>query len=389
MVDYHPSQLISVDLTSKEKETILSNCNIHKTIYDKIFHSTGTIDFLIEETYELSDSIFLAIERTTNNEVKDILGVIFNKLAPNPEIRTIAEEISNCDFDSIDDINEHLHGIMTQRNDSPDPEMGGLSPDQVNRLIYSNWDDDRFPIKFNKELTIDDIKNSSFFHNARLLLNILVQMEKENTATNKGNLTRSVVKAVFDKIIIPESERNFILNYNKVINELDVRHLHHIRVVCESTGIIKMQKKKFLVKKKYLELLEDKNAGKLFYLLFFGYFRKFNIGSVDGSPDFNCIQDTIPYSFYRLSKIGKKRIDVNKLKKQLFLPAVLNKLRDGSKYNYDIVDDITWLVESRIVEPLELFGLLECSYKEKFKNYVVMDKVKKSKLFDKFVVVKW
>jgi hypothetical protein len=38
-----------------------------------------------------------------------------------------------------------------------------------------------------------------------------------------------------------------------------------------------------------------------------------------------------------------------------------------------------------MVKPLELFGLVKCSYKEKFKNYMTMEKVKKAKLFDKFM----
>jgi hypothetical protein len=187
---------------------------------------------------------------------------------------------------------------------------------------------------------------------------------------------------------MPESDRNFILSYNKVINELDVKSLHHVRVVCESTGILKSQKKKFIVEKEYIELLDDKIAGKLFYLLFFGYFRKFNIAYVDGMPDFDCIQDTISYSFYRLSKIGKKQVHINQLKKQLFLPAVLNELNDEYGFGADTIDEITWLVESRIVKPLELLGLVECSYKEKYKNYLIRDKVKKTKLFDQFMKFK-
>lgn len=274
---------------------------------------------------------------------------------------------------------------MVGRNAAPDPEMGGLSPDQVSRLIYSNWDDDNCPLKFNKNIAIDDVKNSPFFHNARLLLNTLVKMEKENTATTKGNLTRHVVGAVFDKLIMPESDRKFILSYNKVINETDVKRLHHIRVVCESAGIIKLQKKKLSVEKDYIELLDDKNAGKLFYQLFFGYFREFNIGYVDGMPDFDGVQETIPYSFYRLSKIGKKLVDISNLKKQVFLPAVLKELNDEYHASADIIDEITLLVELRIVKPLELFGLVECSYKEKFKNYLTMEKVKKTTLFDKFM----
>jgi len=379
--------MVRVELTPKEQKTVLKYCrSIDRDIYDRIMNSSdGVLHLLIEDCHYLKGCIQLELDQITIPKIQTILGRVSNKLSTNPITRSIAEEIEKHDFDSIDDLNNHLQGYMQNRNTAPDPEMGGLSPEQVSRLLYSNWDDNNCPIKFNKNLTIDDLTQSSFFHNARLLLNTLVQMEKENTATRKGNLTRKVVKAAFDKIIMPKEKREFILSYNKVINELDVGPLHHVRLVCESSGILKLQKKQFIVQKKYIELFDDKNAGKLFYLLFFGYFRKFNIGYVDGMPDFDCIQDTVSYSFYRLSKIGKKQVNINKLKKQLFLPAVLNELDDEYGFGTDTIDEITWLVESRIVEPLELFGLVECSYKEKFKNYIIREKAWKTKLFDKFI----
>ena len=387
MIQLNPDNLVRVELTPKEQKTVLNHCqSIDRDIYDRIRNAPdGVLHLLIEDCHYLKGCIHLEMERNIIPENQTILGKVFNKLSPNPITRDIAAEIEGLDFDDIDNLNDHLQGIMTGQNTTPDPEMGGLSPEQVARLIHVPWDDDNFPLKFNKQMTIDDLKNSPFFHNARSFLNTLIQMEKKNTATVKGNLTRIVVKAIFDQLIMPESDRNSILSYNKVINELDVKALHHIRVVCESAGIIKLQKKHFIVEKDYIELLDDKNAGKLFYLLFFSYFRKFNIAYVDGMYDFDCIQDTIPYSFYRLSKIGKKQVDINKLKKLVFLPAVLEELIDEYLPILDMIDEITLLVQLRIVKPLESFGLIECYCIKKYKCYREIDKVKKTELFDKFM----
>ena len=67
------------------------------------------------------------------------------------------------------------------------------------------------------------------------------------------------------------------------------------------------------------------------------------------------------------------------------IPDIISLLCSGIIDSSDTIDEITWLVESRIIEPLELFGIVECSYKEKVKNYLVIDKVKKTELFDKFM----
>lgn len=383
MIQLNSNKMVRIELTPKEQKTILKYCqSIDRDIYDRIMNApNGVLNLFVEDCQYLKGCLQIEIDRITIPKIQNILGKVFNKLSTNPITRSIAEEIEKHNFNDIDDLNDHLQEIMVGRNAAPDPEMGGLSPDQVAQLLYTNWDDDNCPLKFNKNITIDDVKNSPFFHNARLLLNTLIKMENENTATTKGNLTRHVVGAVFDKLIMPDSDRKFILSYNKVINELDVKPLHHIRVVCESADIIKLKKKKFIVEKKYIELFDDKNAGKLFYLLFFGYFRKFNIGYVDGMSDFDSIQSTMPYSFYQLGKI-KGQVDITKLKDHVFLPAVLDELNDELSFS---ADDITWLVESRIVKPLEFFGLVDCSYKEIMKKYMARDKVKKTKLFDKFM----
>ena len=46
---------------------------------------------------------------------------------------------------------------------------------------------------------------------------------------------------------------------------------------------------------------------------------------------------------------------------------------------------IEWVISSRIIRPLEGFGLVECSFKGK--GNLKSEKVRKSKLFDSFVVV--
>ena len=57
----------------------------------------------------------------------------------------------------------------------------------------------------------------------------------------------------------------------------------------------------------------------------------------------------------------------------------------GSIIGYMFVEGI---VNSRIIKPLTGFGLIECKFKKE-KYFSRIDEVRKSKLFDKFVVVEW
>ncbi len=386
MIQINPDRLVRIELTPKERKTVLTSCKgIDKSTYDKIIYSEdGVIELLIEECHDLKHSIFLGVEHTDKPKIKDILGKVFNKLTPNPIARSMAEQLSEYEFEDIDAANEMTQEIMKSRNAAPDAEMGELSPDQVSRLIYLSWDDDNFPLKFNKKLELSELKNSVFFVNATTFLKTLIESKNENTATAKGNLNRKFVKLIFDKLIISEGHKRAILEYNKVINEADVFPLHIVRIVCQSAGLIHKRKNKFLVQKKYQDLLSNEKAGELFYMLFHSYFRKFNIGYVDALSELASVQHTIAYSIYRLGEIADSYRSVEGMAEEILLPAVLKEVKGGiSKYV-----KVEWIFRSRIFEPLMDFGLVECKYKQ-FKGYSSPDAVRKTQLFDRFVRCEW
>lgn len=275
--------------------------------------------------------------------------------------------------------NHTIQEIIDARNNRPDPEIGGLSPNQVYRLIHLPWEDNNFPIKFKKNLELSQLKDSPFFTNTKILLTTLLELKNINTATAKRNLNRKVVKAVFDSLILDSETREDILRFNKVINEEDVMPLNVVRIVCEEAKLLLCRKKKFLVSSRGKELLSDEKAGQLYYQLFSNYFRKFNIGSVDRLPFLDCVQHTIGYSFYRLSRIADDFVNMEELFDEILLPEVRSEIRK----KLPPVLKVKWLVQSRIVRPLTGFELLECRYMEEGSREIVA--VRKTALFDRFM----
>ena len=145
MIQINPNNLIRIELTPKEIKTVLQYCHsIDDDIYGRIQNAqNGVIHLLVEDCYYLKGCIQAGIQTAKKPKVRNILGTVFNKLSPNPKIKSIADEIEGQDFDSIDSLNEHLQDMMKDRNSSPDPDMGGLSPEQVSRLIYLPWEDNK------------------------------------------------------------------------------------------------------------------------------------------------------------------------------------------------------------------------------------------------------
>ena len=172
MIQLNPDNMIRVELTPKERKTLLKHCHsLERELYQRIANARdGVLHLLIEDCHYLRECVSSELDRANKPKVQNILGNIFKKISPNTTAMSVAEEIEGQDFDSIDDLNDHLQGVMTDRNNTPDPEMGNLSPEQVSRLLYSSWGDDNFPLKFNKQLNYSDIKDSVFFTNTTIFL---------------------------------------------------------------------------------------------------------------------------------------------------------------------------------------------------------------------------
>ena len=297
-------------------------------------------------------------------------------------IRIATDKAPEGEFDKM--LSERIQQFIDAQNNEPDPEMGGLSPNQVWSLLHLDWDTEDCPIKLNKSLTIDDLRDSDFLHNVRTFLNILLEMKDVDTATaTSGNLNRKVVKTVLDQMRLGEKVKEEIRILCKTGNEQDVKALHIMRVVCECAGLIRRRKKRFSVLNKHVPLLSHERAGDLFYLLFLAYFRKFNLGYYDGLPELRSIQDAITYAFYRLQTVADDYVPMKGLAERILLLAALKEVSSLPLYS-----KFELALSLRVIEPLESLGLIECLCEEDIALPVVTS-VRKTELFDKFIRFEW
>jgi hypothetical protein len=81
--------------------------------------------------------------------------------------------------------NHTIQEIINTRNNQPDPELGGLSPNQVYRLINLPWEESNYLIKFNKNIELSHLKDSPFFNNTTTLLTTLLELKNKDTAVRR------------------------------------------------------------------------------------------------------------------------------------------------------------------------------------------------------------
>lgn len=299
-----------------------------------------------------------------------------------PEVRKAIEEVmASEEFTTPDEINSELAKLSRAHNTRPREEFQGLSPEQMIRLLYREWDSPDSGMQCREDLTLDEADTAEIFHNARVFLTAL-QHEKGVKATAvAGNLNRKFVLAMVETMRWPEGYTEELWFFNKVLNEEDVDHLHVLRIVLDIAGLIRRRKGRFLITKKGSTLLGEAKAGVLYTTLFRAYFTEFNLGYSDRIEEYPEVQQTIRYSLYVLGKAAHKWRSPEELAPIVFLPAVAQGFHDRS-YN----DTAELLLQIRLVRPLERFGLLECE-REKGAHitFAFIKSIRTTPLYDRFL----
>ena len=297
-----------------------------------------------------------------------------------PEIQAAIDKAAKGGkFKSLEEANEVISGIVMEYNKKAQLETAGLSPEQVYRLLHSDWESNSSVLKLNNKLKHDDLAKVPIYHNARLFMEQAAIAPIKATAA--GNLNRAFVNLMMSNMIIDADYKDMVLRVNKVFNEEDVQPLHKLRVILSVSGIIRKRKGKFILSKKGKELLSDDAAGLLFAHIFKTFFRKFNLAYLDWLPPDPCLQDTIAYGFYVIYNLDDKWHAIDRLKDVFWLKAVRDEVV-GSEPD----DNLLRQTKSRLIKPLILFGLLNKKIIGDSSKLIKKYAVKKSKLFDQFII---
>ena len=274
-----------------------------------------------------------------------------------------------------------FQAAIDQYHETPDPELGGLNPRQTFDLIEKGWWEESKPVHLNEDLPLTEVESGWFFHNTRIFLAALEETSG-SPATAKGNLNRRFVAQMLERMNWPEGYLEEVRRYNKVINEDDARALHIIRVVCEIGGLARRYKQRWVLTRKAKQYLKDNAAGRLFAHLFDTFFHKFNLSYLDRLPETTGLQATIAYSLYMTGKLfGKEYREIEPLAAKVFLPKVIEEFEHSPTDRHYI----EWLWLTRILQPLENFGLIEIRREKDKYSLQHATHARKTPLSDRFL----
>jgi hypothetical protein len=224
----------------------------------------------------------------------------------------------------------------------------------------------------------EKIDSSLFLHNARIFLHYLEQ-EGKLPGTPAGNLKRKDVAELIDRCRWPDGYILRNKEVNKVINEADIWLLHTIRVLLELAGLIQFRNNAFHLTQKPIKLLDENNAGRLYYRLFYTYFKEMNMGYIANREELWGLQDTISYTLYRLELTDNEWKSIEDTKTEILSPIVSDQMELEGRSNS--------IIYTYLIKPLAFFGLLETRIsKEKSDTpFALPDEFRKRPLFAEFL----
>jgi hypothetical protein len=250
-------------------------------------------------------------------------------------------------------IDGRLAARMRAYNLAQQVDLGGLSPDQVRRLLLS-WTHPESALRLRRDLPLSRFRDAEQFLNARMLLTHLAQ-HGPLRATPAGNLQVAAVRELFLKLHCEPDYRNDIVRLSRRMNEQDVWRLHEVRVLTQVAGLIRRRKNRFELKKSTRELLADTRAGELFALLFEARFRRLNLayGTMSDWPE---LQQQVAFTLCRLARMDAAwHTPAELLAATTVLPYARERAPRSASFDAESTT-FAW----QLLDPLVRFGLLEC-----------------------------
>jgi hypothetical protein len=203
----------------------------------------------------------------------------------------IQEEISSNKFNSLEEINAHLKKFYTNLNQQPVDKFLGLSPNQMNKIIY-------YPMELGQGLMDFPCLRSEEINHVPLIRQSLYFLNKlksigEVKATQKGNLPKILVRELYEEFYRQEDYFDRTPN-----TEEDVPEAMLLRSLLEMSGMIKKRSHKFSLTKKGEGYLQSNDLKSMYIDLFHACMNEWNWACLDNYEDLNMIQQSAAFNFY-------------------------------------------------------------------------------------------
>lgn len=204
---------------------------------------------------------------------------------------------------SLDGLNLVLQQRMATRNNQPNPDFFGLSPNQMANWLYApfselSWVHIRTP----KDLSISPVMSY-----LALILDEAIANNGSFKATNKGNLPTKIVQLASDlepKFVADKHRTHISISEFAGANEGKFNALHYTRVLAEIAGIIYRRAGRFHVKKVAQKKYASGGIYEFYLPMLEAAVTRFNWGYFDSWEDHGHLRSFWLFMIWRLQSHG-------------------------------------------------------------------------------------
>jgi len=242
---------------------------------------------------------------------------------------------------------------IAQYNATPQPDLGGLSPNQAHLLLSDRWDGTG-PLRIAEDLALSDFAQAKALAvvNGQRVLAWLAE-HGPIALTPAGYLPRRVVAELIERLEWAPGFIAGVREYCRVINELDVHPLHVNRVVLGLARLLQRRKGRLGVTRSGRELGDPARTGELAARMFRTHFHVFDLRYGTRGFGGEEFQALLPLTLWRLSRLDTEWRSSEDLALAVTPPDV------GRRYGTEVPVALGAIMAGRIFHTLCDYGLLE------------------------------
>lgn len=211
----------------------------------------------------------------------------------------LRKAIGDQQFGALAEAQAFAERFMQERNQTPNSDFHGLSPEQMHRFLHYPFDSPQL-VSFADHV---DLPSAAPIMTLFGLLTTGIA-EHRLKATLKGNLPRDFCRATA-LAAMGEAGYHEHTKYGGINCEDDYYVLHLTRLIGELAGLIRKHKGRFILSRECRTVLDKAGAPAIYPLLLRTYAQKFNWAYADGYPDLNLVQQSFLFTLYLLLRFGE------------------------------------------------------------------------------------
>jgi hypothetical protein len=272
---------------------------------------------------------------------------------PPPELEGLFRELNRRAWMSLEQAQQFVDRRVTQYNDTPPTDLGGLAPNQAHLLLSDAWDGTG-PLRIAEDLALSDFAEAKALAvvNGQRLLAWLAE-RGPLALTPAGYLPRRVVAELIERLewapgFIPD-----LREYSRVINELDVHPMHVNRVVLGLAKLLYRRKGRLGVTPLGRRLSDPERGGALAALMFRTHFRVFDLRYGTRGFGGEEFQVLLPLTLWRIARLEAGWHSTQQLSLAVSPPDL------ARRWGEEVPVPLAVMMRGRIFNALCDYGLLE------------------------------